>query len=83
MGNVTVWASTGPPTSVPWWIGGAVVVAWVGLVVAMAAVIRSRHRLLRQRRPTVLPGAGAVDDDRGLPERLDPIAELGPGTPWP
>jgi hypothetical protein len=60
------------------------VVAWVALVVAMAAVVRSRRRLQRSRQATVLPGVRLGDrDDRGLPERVEPICELGPGTPWP
>jgi hypothetical protein len=83
IGNVTVLASAGPATSLPWWMAGAVIVAWVGLVVLTAAVVRSR-RVLRIRRPAVLSGGRPDErDDRGLPERVDPIAELGPGPPWP
>jgi hypothetical protein len=83
MGNVTVWASTGPATSLPWWMALAVIMAWVGLIVAITAVFRSRRRLIRGRRPTVLAGTSLVNDERGIPERVDPIMELGPGTPWP
>jgi hypothetical protein len=70
----------GLPMTIPWWMAVAIVGSWLAVIGGIVAIAYGRRRLARARRPTLLsPPPFDHARDRGLPERTDPVRELGPG----